>query len=160
MNIDMGMDSIDTISFKIEQSEELECDILGIFINGTHFIQMLQQYETQFESEIAGGYEGLTVDSFSSLERHFLGQLDENDYYFRDGKIQLLGCNCGIPECWPMLVHITALENTVIWSDFEQPYRSIDSPGGYWDYSKFKPLQFDREQYTNELQILKERLNL
>lgn len=58
MNIDMGMDSIDTISFKIEQSEELECDILGIFINGIDIIQMIQQYEAQFESEIAGGYEG------------------------------------------------------------------------------------------------------
>lgn len=150
---------INTISFKIEQSKEMECNIVSIFINDVHLIQLLKQYEAQFDRKIAGGYEGIAANSIFNLEKHFLGQLDENDLYNVEGKVILLDCNCGTPECWPMLVHITALEDRIVWSDFEQPHRRVDSLGGYWNYSNFKSLQFDREQYMSELQSLKAQLN-
>jgi hypothetical protein len=158
MSADMHIET-NTISFKIEQSIELKCDIISIFVDNVNLIQLLKQYEVQFDRKIAGGYEGLAANSIYNLEKHFLGQLDENDLYNVEGKVILLDCNCGTPECWPMLVHITALEDHIVWSDFEQPHRREDSPGGYWDYSNFKALQFDRGQYMRELQSLKAQLN-
>jgi len=35
----------------------------------------------------------------------------------------VLGCTCGITECWFLLVRITVLDEVVIWSDFEQVHR-------------------------------------
>lgn len=57
----------------------------------------------------------------------------------RRRKTTLLQCTCGISECWFLLATITALEDFVIWSDFEQFHRD-------WVYG-LGPLVFARDAY-------------
>ncbi|WP_293333298.1 hypothetical protein [Microcoleus sp. CAWBG58] len=59
------------------------------------------------------------------------------------GKATILGCTCGVIDCWFMQVRISLNESTVEWADFGQFHRD-------WEYS-LGPFKFDREQYESEL---------
>lgn len=61
----------------------------------------------------------------------------------RRRKATVLGCTCGITECWFLLVRITILDDVVLWSDFEQFHRP-------WIYS-LGPFVFDRQAYLQQL---------
>jgi hypothetical protein len=61
----------------------------------------------------------------------------------RRGKATVLGCTCGITECWFLLVRITILDEVVIWSDFEQFHRP-------WVYD-LGPFIFDKQAYLRQL---------
>jgi hypothetical protein len=56
----------------------------------------------------------------------------------------VLGCTCGVSECWPLLVRITRKGGTVVWSDFRQPNRA-------WKHERLGPFTFAREQYEAAL---------
>jgi hypothetical protein len=58
-------------------------------------------------------------------------------------KATVLGCTCGIWECWFLLVKITLGDSVVQWSDFQQFYRE-------WQYDLL--FTFDRVAYERELQ--------
>jgi hypothetical protein len=145
---------MNTIQFKVEKSQELEHHVLNIYLNNVNLIEFIKQYEVQFEPKIAGGYEGLNTNYLDNLYEHLYGNLDENDLFNYNGKTQVLGCNCGESGCWPLLVKITVNDETIVWSDFEQPHRSEDSAGGYWDYSNLKQLEFDKKDYEEQLTIV------
>jgi hypothetical protein len=58
-------------------------------------------------------------------------------------KATVLGCTCGITECWFPLVRITILDDVVLWSGFEQFHRPwIYTPG---------PFVCDRKAYLEQL---------
>lgn len=61
----------------------------------------------------------------------------------RIGKATVLGCTCGIIECWFMQVRITLNKSTVQWSEFGQFHRDWQLDLGLFT--------FDREQYEAEL---------
>lgn len=44
-------------------------------------------------------------------------------------------------------------DNKIIWSNFEQPYRTKDSHN-FWDYTNFGSFTFDKENYQSELKKL------
>ena len=56
----------------------------------------------------------------------------------------LLGCTCGITDCWFLLATITVEEHQVVWSEFRQFYRD-------WHYD-LGPFVFERRAYERELQ--------
>lgn len=58
-------------------------------------------------------------------------------------KTVVLGCNCGIVECWPLLVKVDLHGSVVVWSRFETFYRSWRLDLG--------PFVFDRATYTRTL---------
>ncbi|HST57120.1 MAG TPA: hypothetical protein VLK84_00440 [Longimicrobium sp.] len=67
-----------------------------------------------------------------------------------DGKghvVAVLGCTCGVTECWPLLVRITRKADVVVWSDFRQPRRG-------WPHEGLGPFTFDRAQYDSALAAL------
>lgn len=64
----------------------------------------------------------------------------------RRRKATVLGCTCGIVECWFLMVEITLLDDVVIWSDFEQFHRP-------WVYA-LGPFVFDRAAYERALEPL------
>ncbi|MEG4116302.1 hypothetical protein QUA43_02235 [Microcoleus sp. N9_B4] len=68
-------------------------------------------------------------------------ELQSNDP--QAGKAIVLGCTCGVIQCWFMQVRIALNESTVEWADFGQFHRD-------WQYS-LGPFKFDREQYESEL---------
>lgn len=61
-------------------------------------------------------------------------------------KTTILGCTCGIIECWFLLARITLTQTTVTWSDFQQFHRD------WWTYN-LGSFIFDRQDY--ELQLRK-----
>jgi hypothetical protein len=61
----------------------------------------------------------------------------------RTGKATLLGCTCGVIECWFLQARVTISMEMVTWSDFGQFHRD-------WDL-QLGPFSFERLQY--ELQL-------
>jgi hypothetical protein len=59
------------------------------------------------------------------------------------GKSLLLGCTCGITECWFLLATITVSDDRVVWSDFRQFHRD-------WRYD-LGPFVFERGGYEAQL---------
>ena len=78
---------------------------------------------------------GLRGDPTGTSARHFVLAPDDP----RRDKITLLGCDCGIVECWFLLARITLLDELVVWSEFEQFHRN-------WRYD-LGPFVFEREAY-------------
>ncbi|HZG16466.1 MAG TPA: hypothetical protein VE710_15860 [Candidatus Bathyarchaeia archaeon] len=140
---------MDKIRFEERIGEESE-KIVKIYINERSFIDLVKEYETSFAGSIAGDYAWLWSDVVFLPSRHFLGEpIYELDFY--NGKSAVLGCECGIVECWPLVAKITLTQDTVTWSDFEQPHRGPESAGGHWDYRTFGPFVFDRKEYESQL---------
>ncbi len=62
----------------------------------------------------------------------------------RRGKAMVLGCTCGISECWFVQARIEVGPDVVRWSDFGQFHRPE------WVYG-LGPFTFDRRQYEAQL---------
>ena len=58
----------------------------------------------------------------------------------RRSKATVLGCSCGIIDCWFLQVRVRLLSEVVVWSEFEQFHRP------HWRYD-LGPITFDRRQY-------------
>jgi hypothetical protein len=83
---------------------------------------------------------------FGPLSRHFLAA--DGAFVNENGKVPLLGCECGEWGCWPLLASITVTGDEVAWSEFEQPYRQERN------YGEFGPFRFERSQYDEALRRL------
>lgn len=119
------------------------------WVNGSDLRDLVRPVEdAQGAGPIAGQYDGLPVTEVRSPTRYFLGHVAEPP---QAGKVPVLGCRCGIVECWPMLVRITVSEDVVTWSEFEQPHRNGESASGEWSYAGLGPFRFDRATYEGEV---------
>jgi hypothetical protein len=126
---------------------------IHLLIDDKDFIEILRVFEKPFAelegySDLAGNYAWLRAEY--TPPEHFLGY-GEKDYGEDCDKVGLLECVCGCEYCWPFAARITVSDESVIWSDFEQPHRLTDSPSGYWDYSKLGPFMFSLQEYQQEL---------
>jgi hypothetical protein len=136
------------IEFVVKNNDDVE--FVDIFIDGVNLVEILKEHESPFAGRIAGDYMGLPPEIVFLPSRHFLGEpVYELDFY--EGKSAILGCKCGVIECWPFVAKITVNEEMVTWSDFEQPHRGPESAGGYWNYNQLGPFVFDRKQYEEAL---------
>ena len=125
---------------------------VSISINGRDLVQIVREMKLPFAArdgkpDLAGGYVGLSPSEVFFPSRRFLGE--SKTYYDNDSpddKLAVLGCGCGEVACWPLLVRITLREDTVIWSDFEQPHRR------HWRHHGLGPFLFDRSRYLDALQ--------
>jgi hypothetical protein len=133
-----------------------------ITVNGTTFAEIARAHELPFaqaegHASIAGNYHGLEPDGVVPPSRHFLGEPTSSIYRYGD-RIQILGCACGEPGCWPLVCRIETTEELVSWFDFEQPQRSGRSgPHPRWRYEGFGPFEFSRKQYESALAELAQR---
>lgn len=103
------------------------------------FVELVREVEfpqatADGQANIAGSYRGLIPDEWRSLPEAY-----------GDGRVAVLGCDCGVVGCWPLRVRITWSENVVVWSDFEQPYRK-------WSYEKLGPFTFRRDAYEQAVE--------
>ena len=71
--------------------------------------------------------------------------------YRYGARIQVLGCECGEPGCWPLVCRISATDRIVRWSDFEQPHRNGSGAPVAWTYDGLGPFEFDRAEYDAAL---------
>ena len=111
----------------------------------------LPMAEREGSPDIAGGYRGLALPR--SPESYYLGR-EPSEYGAR--RTTLLGCSCGIAGCWPLLCEILETDDEVLWRDFAQPYRGPRSKASFWDYAGFGGFRFDRQQYLEALDRLRE----
>jgi hypothetical protein len=80
----------------------------------------------------------------------FEGCPDDPDLRY-EGRVALMGCDCGEVGCWPFLASITHETGGVRWSGFRQPFR----PG--WDYDALGSLRFDGADYNAEVARAQDR---
>ena len=100
------------------------------------------ELEDQFEDQeresaelLWRGHDGLGVLDFP--ENPFLAVAADS--------APLLGCPCGIWECWPLTARIAVTATTVTWSSFRQPHRE------QWGELPLGPFAFAREAYEAAL---------
>src|SRR5947208_2731170 len=75
---------------------------------------------------------------------HLFGGEDEWDRDdFDDGKVPILSCGCTLPGCDAVLVRITRVGETIMWSDFEVYREESPLPLG--------PFIFDAAAYEQAL---------
>lgn len=80
-------------------------------------------------------------EAFSGVRRE-----DLQPKPFQPGKARLvLGCDCGIAACGPLVADITVEGDTVVWSRFRRPQRN-----GH-EYENVGPFVFGRVQYDEVL---------
>ena len=96
-----------------------------------------------FTRELAGTYLPLST-RFAWPSRHFLGEPLDLPHGGEDGETMLLGCTCGIDDCWALLARVVLTEQTVTWSGFRNNSRD-------WDLSGLGPFDFNRRQYEASL---------
>jgi hypothetical protein len=145
---------VDTLRFEIGKRVDPAdgtVDAVNVFVNGRNLVDIPREVELPFAAregkpDLAGSYAGLPPEDVFLPSPRLLGE--PTTYYDHDsseGKIAVLGCVCGEPDCWPFRVRITLREDVVIWSDFEQQHRTA------WRYNEMGPFVFDRAQYLSAL---------
>lgn len=149
---------MDTIRFSVEKADRGEAgSTVAIWINGRNFLEIVRDFEMPFaikegHPNMAGQYAQLPPADIPDLWSHFHD--DTLPYFSEDNKIYLFVCGCGTPGCWPLQAYIDVDENTVIWSDLEQPHRREYSRASHWRYDELGPFVFDRDQYEEALKSL------
>ncbi len=92
--------------------------------------------------KLAGRYGGITVHrNGPPLANHYLARRGE---LFEHGRLAVLGCSCGIVDCWPLLARIEVREEWVVWRDFRHGFRD-------WSYDRLGPFRFERGEYEAEV---------
>lgn len=149
-----------------------ECDFVKIFVEyegrRLSLIELLKMWETPFvkptpESELFQvGHNGKVYRVKPLLP----GQYHWNTAFaiYRELVLKpnfhapyrtVLECTCLNQGCWPFCVFTKETKNQVKWTKYLQPHRNQKSLAGFWDYSIYPPLVFDKQQYYDELQPMK-----
>lgn len=118
-------------------------------VDGQELTDLIHAFEKRVGIETRDvSYGGLIPSSFrfGPLRNHFLAA--DGAFVNKQHKVPLLGCRCGEWGCWPLLASVTADDDTVRWSAFDQPHRPER------DYNEFGPFQFARDEYEDELGAL------
>ncbi len=122
--------------------------VLVPVVNGRALFELLRPIEKAFGAgDIAGAYDGISTIEHPDVRSHLLSQA-KPDYYH--GKVAVLGCECGVTECWPLVVRIIVTDQHIVWTDFEQPHRSGREGGESWSYGDLS-FRFGRREYEEVL---------
>lgn len=128
-------------------SDEVEDPTIRIDIRGRSLREWARDVELPFakaagNSALAGSYHGLTLDDVDRDRRHFLGSPVAT--HGDNADTILLGCVCGIPDCWPLTANVAVTETEVVWDHFRTGHSD-------WDLGYLGPFAFDRDQYEAAL---------
>ena len=120
--------------------------VARLVINGRDLVDLVAAFERDFAGELAGAYEPLPANDLVAPSRHLLGEPD-GLYQYAEGRVALLGCECGESGCWPFVARIDVGDDRVTWRDFAQPHRP------QWSYAGFGPFVFDRAAYEAAIRL-------
>ena len=138
------MDSIKFYLNDYEMNGEGLTEVV-VTINGEPLLELIKRREQGFaakdgQASIAGGYAYLSLIDFEEL---FLRAALEADLAQDERDVVLLGCPCGIWDCWYLALKIKFETETVKLYDFKNPRRKD------WQYGlEFK---FDRVSFVSEI---------
>lgn len=114
------------------------------------YLERLPEFDNPDEFRFEpGDYHYLSASRLLLPSRELLGQPRDPGFELkpddqRRGKSTVLGCTCGIVECWFLQVRIAVQPEVVVWSEFGQFHRQ------HWVYN-LGPFTFDRTQYESQL---------
>ena len=130
------------VQYEIDNEPTMTWQILINDIDLISLVKIVEQPMAAANNEvgIAGSYAPLTLDD--------LYDEIKIDCDVETKEITLLGCPCGIVDCWPLCAHMEQSEDTIMWYGFSNPHRK-------WDYSNFGPFVFDKREYEDLLDKLK-----
>lgn len=111
---------------------------LHILINGLSLIDWVRTVESPFAQ--AEGHPGLAG------QYGWLSDVDCEIQRIKSEECMVLGCDCGIPGCWPLTTQVSLDEDIVCWSRFRNCHRA-EGHTHAWDHSALGPFTFDRQQY-------------
>ncbi|MFE6614499.1 hypothetical protein [Amycolatopsis sp. NPDC057786] len=130
---------------------------LQFLIDGVSFLELVREAELpgalaeqkeraeEFPTEPAPLLAGDYAPSTRLSVEHLLGGApDRVPHGVEDDEHLLLGCTCGIDDCWALVAKIVADDDTVTWSALRNTYRD-------WDYGGIGELTFSRRQYEKAL---------
>ncbi len=131
------------LSVEYDDPEDRRTPWLVPMIDGVDLREPVRALETEAGAgHLAGTYGGLPVHRYGpSLLNHYLARRGAP---FEEGRLPVLGCACGIVDCWPLLVRIESSAESVVWRDFRQGFRD-------WPYGKLGPFRFERGEYEAEV---------
>ena len=135
---------MDVLDLRVVRPARSPYDIARLLINGRDLVDLVAAFEEGFAATLAGKYEPLRAEELIAPSRHLLGEPDRL-YQDAEGRVALLGCECGESGCWPFVARIEVAEEHVTWRDFAQPHRP------QWSYESFGPFVFDRTAYEAAL---------
>jgi len=124
---------MNTIELRLEPGTTPGGPVVHIRIDGRDLIDRIRAIELpqatgDGQPELAGSY----------------GYLEPGDWPdVREGKEELvtvLGCDCGVVECWPLRARMRRRGGVVVWSHFQQPNRG-------WTYERLGPFTFREAEY-------------
>jgi hypothetical protein len=126
---------VNEIELRPTPSDDGDCTLVHVLIDGRDLLEWVKEVElpqatADRQPDLAGSYRPLTPAQWRSLPE---------EYGHERGAV--FGCICGEVECWPLRHRIAWREDTVVWSDFEQPHRRR------WTYDALGPFTFSRAQY-------------
>lgn len=146
------------IRFTIEPApvDVPDARMVSILIDGEQLEALVERHElpiatAEGKPSLAGTYIGLDVNTVAPPSRHFLGAPSWEIYRYGE-RLQVLGCECGDPGCWPLVCRIQLRNDQIEWSDFCQAQRSGHNSLPEWSYADFGPFVFNREAYERALQ--------
>lgn len=121
------------------------CKELHILINGQSLIDLVRPVELPFaelegKPAIAGQYS-------------WLSDVDCEFQRLKTEGCLVLGCPCGIPDCWPLTARVCLAEDIVCWSRFQNWHRAKGCVSE-WNYCALGPFFFDRQQYEKAVRDL------
>ena len=138
---------------------------VGIIINDEPLIDLVRRIEQPFVQEefrqrveagedlkelhfLAGDYQYLPPSLVLLPCRNLLDNPRKPGFMLepgdsRNGKATVLGCTCGVIDCWFLQVRISLKKDRIIWSEFGQFHRD-------WPY-ELGPFIYNRRQYETEL---------
>ncbi len=125
-----------------QQSELGRWTAVELRVNGRDLKDLVADYERKLGYEPFGGYASISLDGLQGALDRLTGTPNS---WPGDGQTVLLVCEgCREEGCWPIFARVRLGEETVEWSDFEQPHRPAR------DYSNLR-FTFDRRQYDEEI---------
>lgn len=137
------------VGFRIELADVGvgEREVIEVDIDGVDLREYVRPIEEPFAiaadtPSLTAAYSGLAAVAVAWPSRHYLGEPEET--WYRENEAIILGCDCGIADCWPLLARVSVGPTTVIWRDFRNGHRT-------WDLSALGPFTFDRDQYESAL---------
>ena len=121
-------------------------------VDGQLLATLAQAYQLSKYSHEAP-YAGLRLPAIEPASEHFSG--DPTSAAYRYGsRVQVLGCTCGVPSCWPLVCRIEVSRQVILWHDFANPHRGPEAAAGFWPFEGFGPFRFSPQQYEHALRHL------
>jgi len=136
--------------------EDESIEVLEYLVDGVSFLELVRRAELpdalveqaeradEFAPDPAPMLAGTYMYGRFTCEHLLGGKPDLIPHGAEEGESILLGCDCGIFDCWALTATIAVGEDTVTWSNLRNTYRD-------WNYDSIGTLTFSRRQYEASL---------